>query len=76
MIQKIVIEVAVLTLSAADHDSLHRNPKVFVNSKKVFRKAVTSMYLPAHPPLRRKNAIYTVVMSHWPDCNAAGKCQL
>lgn len=74
--QKVLIEVAVLTLSAADHDSLHRDPKVFVNSKKVFRKAVTSMYLPSHPPLHRKNATYTVTMSHWPDCNAMGKYQL
>jgi len=74
--QKVVIEVAVLTLSAKEHADLHADPKGFINTNGVFCKDVRSVELPSHPPLRRKNAIYTVTMSHWPDCNASGKCQL
>jgi len=74
--QKVVIEVAVLTLSAKEHADLHTDAKGFINSNGVFCKDVSSVELSPDPPLRRKNATYTVTMSHWPDCNASGKCQL
>jgi len=74
--QKVVIEVAVLTLSAKEHADLHTDPKGFINTNGVFCKDVRSVVLADHPKKpHTKDEIYIVTMSHWPDCNAVGSCQ-
>jgi hypothetical protein len=80
MIRPVVIlleadcEIALMSLSGADHDSLHADPRGFVNGNRVFCKDVNSVVLPKHPKSDQKNVTYTVTIRHWPDSTAVATC--
>jgi hypothetical protein len=67
-------EIALLLLSATEHDKLHKDAKAFLNDKHVFDHDVNSVALPTHAKSDRKNGTYMVVVQHWPDSAAAGRC--
>jgi len=80
------VEVAVLKLTTADHDDLHRRHEQFINERHVFSKTVRSLALcpESHPgqvsaspaPVAGATPVETwmSVVIHKPACACVGTC--
>lgn len=69
------VEIAILKISAQEHETFHKDPKEFVNKNQVFGKSVREVKVyPASHSGVESNDSWLLVIPHYPPCRCEGLC--
>jgi len=67
-------EIAILKISGAEHESLHKDGLRWVKDNHVFTRPVKALELIADAPATPAGGEWTVVVVHLPSCVAKACC--